>query len=247
MSMIDYRGIAAVAGFLIIMTAYTIYLRKRQAPALRAIGAYQRLQRAIGLVVEAGNRLHIALGSGNLISPQSGIEFLGLSVLGWIARTTSLGDRPPVSTAGEGALNILAQNTQRGAMRELGGYFDPSLGRITGMSPFAYAAGASLLINEEKVGASLMLGTFSSEASLIIEATERAGGESLGGTDDIAGMAVMFTSTQEPLIGEEAFAAGAYLGAGNFHFASLFAQDVLRWVLIVIILIGAILKLSGIL
>ncbi len=48
-------------------------------------------------------------------------------------------------------------------------------------------------------------------------------------------------------LGEELYAAGAYLGAGGAHSASLRMQDILRWVLVAAILIGAILKLLGIL
>jgi len=214
---------------------------------LRSIPALNRLERAIGLAIEAGNRLHIALGSGNLISPQSGIGFLGLSLLGRISKTATLSDHPPITSIGEGALAILAQNTQRNAAQKAGGYFDPSLSRITGLTPFAYAAGASLLVNEENAGASFLFGTFRSESALLLEATESNNGEPLGGTDDIAGQAVMFVSTREPLIGEESFAAGAYLGAGEFHNASLFAQDVLRWILIGLILLGALLKVAGLL
>jgi len=53
---------------------------------------------------------------------------------------------------------------------------------------------------------------------------------------------VLFAAAQEPLIGEELYAAGAYLKSGPIHIASLRAQDVLRWVLIFAILLGAILK-----
>jgi hypothetical protein len=44
------------------------------------------------------------------------------------------------------------------------------------------------------------------------------------------------------LIGEELYAASAYLKAGPAHYATLSAQDVLRWVLVAAILVGAILK-----
>ena len=52
-------------------------------------------------------------------------------------------------------------------------------------------------------------------------------------------------SAQDPLIGEELFAAGAYVGAGASHEASLAVQDVLRWLFIIAILIGSLLKLVG--
>lgn len=245
MDLTELGGLALILGFLLIMISYTIYYRGRETPALRTIAAFKRLERAIGLAVESGNRLHFALGSGNLISPQSGIAFLGLSLLGGISKKTALSDYPSISTAGEGLLALLAQSTQREAAQKLGGYFDPAMARITGLSPFAYAAGASLLVSEEQAGASFLFGTFRSESALIFEATERNGGEPLGGTDDIAGQAVMFVSNREPLIGEETFAAGAYIVGDDFHKASLFAEDVFRWVLIGFILLGALLKLAG--
>jgi hypothetical protein len=48
------------------------------------------------------------------------------------------------------------------------------------------------------------------------------------------------------LIGEELFAAGAYVGAGATHEASLQVQDILRWLVILAILGGALLKLAGV-
>jgi hypothetical protein len=49
------------------------------------------------------------------------------------------------------------------------------------------------------------------------------------------------------LIGEELYAAGAYIRAGSMHTASLHAQDVLRWLLVLSILAGVVLKLAGLL
>jgi hypothetical protein len=69
----------------------------------------------------------------------------------------------------------------------------------------------------------------------------------LGGTDNLSGQAVLFASAHEPLIGEETYAGGAYLGAGPMHTASLYAQDILRWVIIGLIVVGVILKLIGVL
>jgi hypothetical protein len=69
----------------------------------------------------------------------------------------------------------------------------------------------------------------------------------VAGTDDISAQAVLYATSDEPLIGEELYAAGAYLNAGTAHSASLRMQDIVRWLLVVIILFGALLKLIGIL
>ncbi len=238
-------GLIFVLVFLGLMITSAVLLRQREGLTLREISAFAHLQRAIGLAVEAGSRLHISLGRGQLISTQSAIGYVGLSILDRIARSTSISDRPPVATSGEGTLGILSQDTQRGAAKTLGVEFDPMRGRITGLSPYSYSAGTLSLIEEEDVGANMLIGSFGSEVGLITEAAERSESMTLGGTDNLSGQAVLFASAQEPLIGEETYAGGAYLGVGPMHIASLYAQDILRWVLIGLIVIGAILKLLG--
>jgi hypothetical protein len=63
--------------------------------------------------------------------------------------------------------------------------------------------------------------------------------------DNLAAQSVFYAASQEPLIGEELFAAGAYVGAGAAHDASLNVQDVLRWLVILAILAGSMLKFLG--
>ena len=102
------------------------------------------------------------------------------------------------------------------------------------------------VIRDGQVSANVMAGHFGSEAILITDAGERAGSVTIAGTDSITGQAVLYAAAHEPLIGEEVFAGGAYLNAGPLHLASLRAQDVFRWVMIVVILVGAFARFVGI-
>lgn len=247
MSSLGLLGLIFVLVFTGLMIAASIIVRHREERKLREIPAFRRLQRAIGLAVEAGSRLHISLGRGQLLSPQSSIGYVGLSILNTIARSTSISDKPPVATSGEGALGILSQDTQEKAAKYLGVEYDPMRGRITGLTPYSYAAGTLSFIQEEDIGANLLIGSFGNEVALITDSAERTEGMTLGGTDNLTGQAVLFATAQEPLIGEETYAGGAYLGAGMMHIASLYAQDILRWVIIGLIVIGAILKLLDVL
>jgi hypothetical protein len=83
--------------------------------------------------------------------------------------------------------------------------------------------------------------------ALLTDAGERSGSLTLGGTDSLPGQAVLYATAQEPLIGEELYAGGAYLCAGGMHIASLRVQDVFRWILVLVILLGSIAKLAGVL
>jgi len=247
MNGLNLLGLFIVLVFFGLMIGVTILARRREVPKLREIPAFRRLDRAIGLAVEAGSRLHVSLGRGQMLSRQSAIGFVGLSILDRIGRSTSISDRPPIATSGEGTLGILSQDSQRVTAKYLGVESDPLRGRITGLTPFSYAAGTLSFIEEEEIGANLLIGSYGNEVALITDAVERKDGMTLGGTDNLTGQAVLFATAQEPLIGEESYAGGAYLGAGRMHNSSLYVQDILRWLLIGLILLGAILKLFGVL
>jgi hypothetical protein len=239
-------GLAFVLVFLLIMLIYAAAGRARPSRHFREIPAFDRLRRSIGLAVEAGMRLHVSLGRGILTGPQSAVAFVGLSMLERIARATGISDQPPVATTGESSLAILAQDTLRGAAQFSGAEFDPTSAMVAGLTPFSYATGTMVVVHDEGVGANILVGSFGSEAALIAEASDRADSLTLAGTDLITGQAILYATAEEPLIGEEVFAGGAYLGVGPLHTASLRAQDLLRILIILVILVGVLLRLLGI-
>ena len=100
-------------------------------------------------------------------------------------------------------------------------------------------------MSDEKISANVVIGDLGSESALIAEASDRENIELIAASDNLSAQSILYASSQEPLIGEELFAAGAYMGAGAPHEASLQAQDVLRWLVIVAIIGGAFLKLVG--
>lgn len=229
-----------------LMVAWSILHRKTPA-SVRDIPAFIRLRRAVGRVVEDGSRLHVSLGRGALVTPQSASALAGLALLRRLAELTSAGDKPPIATSGDAALAILSQSTLQDAAGTSGLGYDPAAGRLTGLTPFSYAAGAIPSIRDENVSATVLMGNFGIEAALLTDAAERARTFSLAGSDNLEAQAVLYATAQQPLIGEELYAAGAYVNAGPLHHASLKVQDILRWLFIAVILLGALLKMAGIL
>ncbi len=222
------------------------WLRRKSSPVFRDIPAYTRLRRAVGRVVEDGTRLHVSLGRGALITPQSASALAGLTLLRRLAELTSAGDQPPIATSGDAALTFLSQGTlQTAAQTSAQGSYDPTAGRLTGLTPFSYAAGAMPAIRDENISANVLMGSFGVEAALLTDAAERQNTFTLAASDNLAAQAVIYASAQEPLIGEELYAAGAYTDAGPFHASSLIVQDILRWLIITVILVGSLLKLAG--
>jgi hypothetical protein len=237
-------GILIVAAILL----FLLTLWRRRSPAtFRPIDAYDRLNREVGLAVENGTRLHISLGRGNLFTSRGGSALAGLAMLRRIAERTSVSDRPPIVTSGDAALTILSQDTSQAGYRAAGAeeQFRVTAGRMTGLSPFSYAAGTIPVTRDENVSANILMGDLGAESALAAEAADRQDASLIAASDNLSAQSIFYASAQDPLIGEELFAAGAYVGAGPSHDASLQVQDVLRWLLILAMLGGGLLKLLG--
>jgi hypothetical protein len=231
----------------LLLVGFTL-LRRRSSAVLRPIEAFERLNHAIGLAVENGTRLHISLGRGNLITARGASALAGLAMLRRLAERTSVSDRPPVVTSGEASLSILSQDTLQAGYRAAGAeeQYRASTGRLTGLTPFSFAAGTIPVTRDENVSANVVLGDFGAEAALLAEAADRENTHLIAASDNLSAQAVLYAAAQEPLIGEELFASGAYVGAGPSHEASLQVQDVLRWLIIVALVLGALLRLVGV-
>lgn len=217
---------------------------------LRLIPAFKQLKKTIHQAVEEGRRLHITLGNGSLYGVPASSALIGLAMLLRISRTAAPGDQPPVATSGNGLLAILSQDTQKTAYQLLQAEhkYSPLLGQISGLTPWSYAAGLLPVIYDQNIHANIVAGHFDSEIVLMVDASERKKNQLIAGSDSLTGQAIIYTGAQEPLIGEELYAGVAYLQDQPLpvmHIASLNAQDLLRWVLILLILAGTILKITG--
>jgi hypothetical protein len=93
-------------------------------------------------------------------------------------------------------------------------------------------------LNHDPVLTNIMSGTFGAEAALIDQAANNNELPQLFGAADPRALAVMATSTDNLLIGEEMYAAKAYLRAQLPHLASLRAADVVRVVMVVLIVLA---------
>ena len=240
-------GMLIVAIFFGLMIIFNVVRSGSKKARLRSISAFTKLKQAIGLAVEDGAQIHLSLGRGGVTSPQSASAFLGLSMMKQVMRIASAGDSPIVATTGNPALAILAQDTINSTSKEvnLNRRGESSEGKLAGLTPFSYAVGSMSSIRDDRVSANILAGWYGSEIIWLSEASERQNSFTLAGTAHLPAQAIMYATVGEPLIGEELFAGGAYLDAGSMHEASLNAQDVFRWVLVIGILLGILLKFAG--
>jgi hypothetical protein len=80
---------------------------------------------------------------------------------------------------------------------------------------------------------------------LLTEASERENATLIAAATDPSAQSILFASASDPLVGEELFAATAYIGNNPAQRASLQVQDILRWLIILALLAAAGLKVVG--
>jgi hypothetical protein len=238
----------AVAGLMAGLILAFSLARRTSWPTFRHMPPFDALAVDLGRSVEAGTRLHVALGSGSLISNEAAASLIGLSTLSQIATAGSVSDKPPLASSGDGAVALLAQDVLRVAFRQQRAEdrYDPLLGRVTGVGAQGYATGTMHTAPDEDVTATIILGAAGPEAALIAESGARRG-TVIGGTLDIQGQTALYVTADHPLIGEELFASGAYLHVNRAHASSLQAQDILRWLVIATIVALAVVRTLGLL
>jgi len=242
-------GMGFVLLFLILMLYFWVFRKDKTTVVLREITAYQKLIRSIHLAVEEGHRVQITLGHGGISEMRGSSALAGLVLLRRVSDVASLSDYPPITTSGEATTAFLSQETMHSAYEtmEAERQYDPESGLLTGLTPFSYAAGTMPIVGGDRITTNVLLGHFGNEVGLIMDAAERKGSLIVAGSEDLPAQAITYALANEPLIGEELYVCGAYIQENRVHTASLLTQDLVRWLLILTIIGGVILKLAGVL
>ncbi|MCI0395472.1 MAG: hypothetical protein L0332_02265 [Chloroflexi bacterium] len=222
-------------------------LRSGQEVGLRPLRGIAALKGQIGRAVENGRTVHVTLGRGSLASTLNPTSVAALAALDYLAADGAASGVPPLVTVGEGTLLPAAQDSLRGAYKAAGrpGDFSTSQAEFIASDefPFAYAAGVTSESRQANVGSNLLAGRFGAELALITEASVRTNVEQVIASDNPVALGVAAAMTEELLIGEELFAAGAYLQGRPDQIASLQTQDVLRLIVSGLVLLISVIYL----
>lgn len=210
-------GVVPLAVLVVALMALVISLlsrRARRAP-LRPIAAYEVLHQAPTRAVESDLPLHVSLGSGAVGTEATPETAAALKVARYLAEGGSAGTVRTIATAGDGT--VVA-----GAM----GLADADA-LFAGPDPMAYTAGTAAMTDGEPAATHVLLGSFGDEGLWLAGALSSGIRTPVGGTVEPSAAALMYAVMDEAVVGEEVYAAGAYLG-DEHQVASLVAVDTLR-------------------
>jgi hypothetical protein len=240
--------------FVIVVVALLLWLLTRRQRSGRTAGkrpltACHSLSNQVGEAIESGRKLHVSLGQASLIGAANPTSMAAVHVLDFLAKDGCASGTPPLTSVGDGTLLPLAQDSLRqahkasGRIKEYRANMTQFLAADT--DPYAYAGGIATILQQGEASSNLLVGRFGAELAIPAEIAARKNMEQVIGTDDPTALAVATAVTDNVLIGEELFAAGAYLDEQPSRAASLQVQDILRWLIILTIFALALIQLRA--
>lgn len=116
--------------------------------------------------------------------------------------------------------------------------FNPADIRFLSNDQFAFATGVVGILNREKVAAHFMFGYYYAEALIMAEEGHQVGAIQIAGTPAITQVPFLVASCDYTIIGDEFYAATAYLTRQPTLLGSLVGQDYGKLAIIGIILLG---------
>jgi len=242
---VDVGAIALLVIFSFLFVLLTNRVKGGHRVALRPLPAYERIRVLVSQAIESGRSLHVGLGSGE-IGGESGAEsFAALTVYDFVARRAVAAGQPVLGTVGSGPVLAAAQGILHRARKEAGlcHTVSGSAVQFYGTDPLAYACGASTVLARESYLASVLCGDLPSGLWLA-ESTADQNMVQLGATADPSSAALLWIAVDDAAVGEELYAAGAYLHRPD-HAGSLAAQDLMRIILILSMVAGSLLTYLG--
>jgi len=235
-----------ILGATLLFMILSLVLKGRRVIIFRSIPAIRILNHMLGRSVEEGRALHLSLGFGSMTDRQCAIGFTGLATLDNLSRVSLIGDRPAVCTSGDGGLVLLSKDVLTRVYKQAQklSIYQGVQARFTGATPGAYITGTLIALLDEPFSGTVLIGDFNVLA-VLLTGLPFHDHSSLTATDNLSAQAAFYASSDESLLGEDAYAAGAYTSPNPSRSASLVTQDVLRWVTISLVILYIVLRVSG--
>lgn len=208
---------------------------------LRPIAGLQEIDNAVGRATEMGRPILYVPGWSTIGDITTIASML---ILNRVAKKAAEYDTRILVPNSDYLVMPLAQEMVREAFYEAGrpdSYAAVDIFYISS-DQFPYAAGVNGTIIREKCSTVFYMGFFNAEALLMTETGNAIGSIQIAGTDAITQVPFFITTCDYTLIGEEFYAASAYLSKDPELVSMLKAQDYFKFLIVFFILLGSILS-----
>lgn len=225
-------------GVLVICAALLvyIYLAGKKKLFIRRIAGLEALDEAVGRATEMGKPVLYVTGLADVDDIQT---LASLSILSHVAKKTAEYDTPIIATTARAVTFSAAQEVVRDAFTIAGRPDSFSVESVQYISDdqFGYAAGVDGLMLREEPAANFYMGKFYAESLIFAETGHATGAIQIAGTAAANQLPFFVAACDYTLIGEELFAASAYLSGDPLQVGSLRGQDVGKAIVMILLIL----------
>lgn len=216
-----------------------IYLAGKKKLFIRRIAGLEALDEAVGRSTEMGKPVLYVTGLADVDDIQT---LAALSILSHVAKKTAEYDTPILATTSRAVTFSAAQEVVRDAFTIAGrpDSFSVESVRYISDDQFGYAAGVDGLMVREEPAANFYMGKFYAESLIFAETGNATGAIQIAGTAQANQLPFFVAACDYTLIGEELFAASAYLSGDPLQVGSLRGQDVGKAIVMVVLVVASI-------
>lgn len=207
---------------------------------VRRIAGLDAIEEAVGRATEMGKPILYVPGIDDMNNIQTVASMI---ILGNVARTVAQYDTPLIVPIRLPFVLPVAEESVRQGYMAAGRpeAFQKDNIRFISDEQFAYAAGINGIMLREKPAANLLLGSFFAESLVLAETGFSTGAIQVAGTANIHQLPFFVVACDYTLIGEELFAASAYLSREPKLLGALKGSDYAKGIILFILILGAIL------
>jgi len=213
--------------FVAVLVAFLLFniIRARRGKQLfiRRIAGLAAIDEAVGRSTEMGRPLLMVPGLSGL----GPVGIQAVNIFAYITRSAAKFGTPIRMCLSDAALYSVAQEIIKDVYMSEGlpDRYDPTAVRFVSDRQFAFAAGVAGLILREKVAAAFLLGDWFAESLILAESAFSVGAIQVAGSTVTTQTPFLIAACDYVLIGDEFYAASAYLSREPVLVGSLVGQD----------------------
>jgi hypothetical protein len=231
-----FNILVAIVVFFALILYFVSHARKGKSLFVRRIAGLDAVEESVGRATEMGKPIVFIPGIGTAAQIST---IASMNILGEIAKKTAQYDTTLVVPNSDPVVYTIAREMVKEAHAKVGrpDSFNPDNVYYITSEQFAYAAAVDGIMVREKPATNFMLGWFAAESLILAETGSTTGAVQIAGTDAIYQLPFFITACDYTLIGEELYAASAYLSREPLLLGSLVGQDYGKLVIIVVLVV----------
>ncbi|MCE9619506.1 MAG: hypothetical protein K8R92_06325 [Planctomycetes bacterium] len=218
----------------------SVAMAKRGRPMkIRRIAALEAVDNAVGRATEMGRAILFVPGIQDMDNIQT---VAGLTMLGRVAKTAAEYDATIEVPTSRSLVMEAARDVVRASYLSAGrpdGFSNDRINYITD-EQFGYVAHVAGYMVREKPATCFYMGCFYAESLIFAETGNAIGAIQIAGTAESSQLPFFVAACDYTLIGEEFFAASAYLSGEPAQLGTLRGQDAGKLAVMVMVVLGAI-------